>query len=199
MNEAHQACGGDEWRGMMRNVILPWAVGEIDLGDDVLEVGPGYGATTDVLCEKVGHITSVEIDEQLASMLTERFAQADNVEIVHGDGTALALSRRSVHGCRVLHDAAPRPDHRAAGSPVRGGRSRAQARRRARCQRQPGQRRAQGPPRGRHVQPGRSRLARRSPARGRVRARSRCGRIRTDGRLSRPGSSGLARRGSRPR
>ena len=73
----------------MRNVILPWAVGEIDLGDDVLEVGPGYGATTDVLCEKVGHITSVEIDEQLASMLTERFAQADNVEIVHGDGTAL--------------------------------------------------------------------------------------------------------------
>ena len=89
MNEAHQACGGDEWRGMMRNVILPWAVGEIDLGDDVLEVGPGYGATTDVLCEKVGHITSVEIDEQLVSMLTERFAQTENVEIVHGDGTAL--------------------------------------------------------------------------------------------------------------
>jgi hypothetical protein len=26
---------------------LPWALGDTDLGDDVLEVGPGYGATTD--------------------------------------------------------------------------------------------------------------------------------------------------------
>jgi len=89
MNEAHQACGGDEWRGMMRDVILPWAVGEVELGDDVLEVGPGYGATTDVLCERVGHLTSVEIDDELVAMLTERFAHTDNVEIVHGDATAL--------------------------------------------------------------------------------------------------------------
>ena len=76
MNEAHQACGGDEWRGMMRNVILPWAIGEVELGDDVIEVGPGYGATTDVFRESIAHITSVEIDEQLARMLTERFADA---------------------------------------------------------------------------------------------------------------------------
>ena len=34
---------------MIRDVILPWALGEVDLGNDVLEVGPGYGATTDVL------------------------------------------------------------------------------------------------------------------------------------------------------
>ena len=74
---------------MMRNVILPWAIGEVELGDDVIEVGPGYGATTDVLRESIAHITSVEIDEQLVAMLTERFADAQNVEIVHGDGTAL--------------------------------------------------------------------------------------------------------------
>jgi ubiquinone/menaquinone biosynthesis C-methylase UbiE len=73
----------------MRSSILPWALGEVDLGDDVLEVGPGYGATTDVLCEQVGHVTSVEIDEALVAMLTERFAHTRNVEIVHGDGTAL--------------------------------------------------------------------------------------------------------------
>ena len=74
----------------MRDVILPWAVGEVDLGDDVLEVGPGYGATTDVLQEKVGHLTSVEIDTALVTMLTDRFAHAQNVEIVHGDATDLA-------------------------------------------------------------------------------------------------------------
>jgi hypothetical protein len=40
MNEAHQHCGSDEWREMIREVILPWALGDTDLGDDVLEVGP---------------------------------------------------------------------------------------------------------------------------------------------------------------
>ena len=49
MNKAHEMCGSDEWRQAMRDVILPWALGETDLGDDVLEVGPGYGASTDVL------------------------------------------------------------------------------------------------------------------------------------------------------
>ena len=89
MNEAHEACGGDEWRAMMRDVILPWAMGEVDLGDDVIEVGPGYGATTDVLCERVPRLTSVEIDEVLAAMFTERFNAQENVEIVVGDATAL--------------------------------------------------------------------------------------------------------------
>ncbi len=73
----------------MRKFILPWAMAEADLGDDVLEVGPGYGATLDVLSEQCAHVTSVEIDEELVAMLEERFASAANVEIVHGDATAL--------------------------------------------------------------------------------------------------------------
>jgi SAM-dependent methyltransferase len=73
----------------MRDHILPWAIGEVDLGPDVIEVGPGYGATTDILCETVPRLTSVEIDEALASMLAERFAANKNVEIVVGDATAL--------------------------------------------------------------------------------------------------------------
>ncbi|MFI5507107.1 class I SAM-dependent methyltransferase [Mycobacterium sp. NPDC051804] len=89
MNEAHERCGSDEWRQMIREVILPWALGETDLGDDVLEIGPGYGATTDVLSETVPRLTSVEIDEQLATMLTDRFAAKPGVQIVRGDATAL--------------------------------------------------------------------------------------------------------------
>ena len=73
----------------MRDVILPWALGDVDLGDDVLEVGPGYGATTDVLCRAVPRLTSVEIDEKLAAMLTERFADVPTVKILVGDATAL--------------------------------------------------------------------------------------------------------------
>lgn len=58
----------------MRDVILPWALNGADLGDDVLEVGPGYGATTDVLSRAVPRLSSVEIDDELAAMLTDRFA-----------------------------------------------------------------------------------------------------------------------------
>lgn len=90
MNEAHAACGGDEWRGMMRHIV-PSAIGDVDLGEDVLEVGPGYGAATDVVSELVPLLTAVEIDEALATFLTDRFAALDHVRIVRGDATALEL------------------------------------------------------------------------------------------------------------
>lgn len=89
MNKAHEACGGNEWRALIRDVILPWAMGDVDLGDDVLEVGPGYGATTDVLCERVPMLTAVEIDEELATYLEDRFRPLEHVRIVRGDATAL--------------------------------------------------------------------------------------------------------------
>ena len=77
---------------MIREVILPWAIGEVDLGDDVLEVGPGYGATTDVLGASTARLTSVEIDDRLAAMLRTRFADTPTVEIVNGDATALTFT-----------------------------------------------------------------------------------------------------------
>ena len=89
MNKAHEACGSDEWRQAIREVILPWALGETDLGDNVLEVGPGYGATTDVLSQSVPRLTSIEIDDELAAMLTDRFADVPSVQIVNGDATSL--------------------------------------------------------------------------------------------------------------
>lgn len=94
MNEAHQLCGSDEWRAMIRDVILPRAIGDLDLGDDVLEVGPGYGATTDVLADAVPKLTAVEIDEELAAMLVDRYAARDHVEVVRGDATDLPFEDR---------------------------------------------------------------------------------------------------------
>jgi len=102
VNEAHKACGGDEWRAMVREHVLPWAIRDVDLGDDVLEVGPGYGATTDVLCESVPKLTAVEIDDELFAYLTDRFRARDNVEIVHGDGTALTFADGRFSGAACL-------------------------------------------------------------------------------------------------
>ena len=89
MNEQHKQCGSDEWRGLIRESILPWALDTVDLGDDVLEVGPGYGATTDVLGQSVSRLTAIEIDAELVAMLTDRFDGNEAVDIVHGDATAL--------------------------------------------------------------------------------------------------------------
>jgi SAM-dependent methyltransferase len=89
VNENHKQCGSDEWRALVRESILPWALDDVDLGDDVLEVGPGYGATTDVLAESVAKLTAVEIDEELTRMLSDRFAENRAVVIVRGDATAL--------------------------------------------------------------------------------------------------------------
>lgn len=98
MNEAHEKCGSDEWRQAMREVILPWALRDTDLGDDVLEVGPGYGATTDVLSQAVPKLTSVEVDSELAAMLRERFADVPSVDIVNADATALSYADGSFTG-----------------------------------------------------------------------------------------------------
>ncbi|MFG1929714.1 class I SAM-dependent methyltransferase [Mycobacterium sp. NPDC048908] len=98
MNKAHEACGSDEWRQAIREDILPWALGGTDLGDNVLEVGPGYGASTDVLSKTVPRLTAVEIDDELAAMLTGRFADVPSVQIVHGDATALEYPDDSFSG-----------------------------------------------------------------------------------------------------
>jgi SAM-dependent methyltransferase len=89
MNERHlQLCASAEWSDTVRNEILPWALHGRDLGDDVLEVGPGPGRTTDVLRHTTAHLTAVEVDLALAQALAERLV-GSNVDVVHADGTAL--------------------------------------------------------------------------------------------------------------
>jgi hypothetical protein len=50
MNWFHrQVCGSGRWRRRVKGELLPWALQGVELGDDVLEIGPGPGVTTDVL------------------------------------------------------------------------------------------------------------------------------------------------------
>ena len=91
VNDGHKwACSSDEWRQTVREQIIPWVVGGLDLGDDVIELGPGYGATTDVFHELLPRLTAVEIDAELAVDLLSRF-DGTNVEVVEGDATRLPL------------------------------------------------------------------------------------------------------------
>jgi SAM-dependent methyltransferase len=89
VNEKHlELCGGDEWAEAVERHIIPWTLEGIDLGDDVLEVGPGPGRTTDVLLRQAPVLTAAEVDAGLAARLTERLA-GSGVEVVHADATDL--------------------------------------------------------------------------------------------------------------
>ena len=89
MNERHlELCASEEWAETVREHMFPWAIGERNLGDDVIEVGPGPGRTTDLLRELTPRLTAVEVDPELASNLAARLA-GSNVEVVHADATAL--------------------------------------------------------------------------------------------------------------
>jgi SAM-dependent methyltransferase len=89
VNQKHlELCGSDEWAGLVKDSIIPWVLEGADLGDDVLEVGPGPGRTTDVLQHMAAQLTAVEVDPSLAEPLAARF-EGTHVEVVCADATDL--------------------------------------------------------------------------------------------------------------
>src|SRR6266545_5032992 len=98
MNRFHRwFCRTSIWKKALANEIIPWALKDVELGDDVLEVGPGPGMTTDILRERLPRLTSIEIDPRLASALRERL-QSTNVKVVEGDATAMPFEDGSFSG-----------------------------------------------------------------------------------------------------
>lgn len=89
MNTDHlELCGSEGWQEVLRDLILPYALAEARLGDDVLEVGPGPGMTTDLLRVDLARLTVVELDSDLAKALAARLA-GTNVEVIRADATAM--------------------------------------------------------------------------------------------------------------
>ena len=105
MNDEHlRLCASAEWAALVRAELLPWVLGDDDLGDAVLEIGAGPGLVTDLLVARAPHVTAVEIDDVLAAALRERMA--GRVEVVTADATALPLpdDRFSAAACfTMLH------------------------------------------------------------------------------------------------
>ena len=53
--------------------------------DFVLEIGPGIGTMTQLLCEQAGGVAAVEIDTNLIPILKDTLAEYDNVTIINED------------------------------------------------------------------------------------------------------------------
>jgi ubiquinone/menaquinone biosynthesis C-methylase UbiE len=106
MNENHaRVCTSPEWAQHIQTEILPALTRDVDLGKEMLEIGPGPGAATEWLRHKVARLTAVEIDPAAAALLTERYA-GTNVEVLTGSATELAYpdqSFDSVGSFTMLH------------------------------------------------------------------------------------------------
>jgi SAM-dependent methyltransferase len=90
MNLCHRlCCSSNRYFKVVEDALLPWALADVDLGDNVLEIGPGYGANIRVLIDKAPHYTAVEIDQPMANRLQGRYG--DRARIIHGDGTDTGL------------------------------------------------------------------------------------------------------------
>lgn len=100
MNWLHrQVCRSARWRHRIKRLV-PWALQGVDLGDDVLEVGPGPGVTTDLLRGLIRRLTALEVDAAAASALQQRLDGSGvrvtaTVRICHPQTARSQGSRRS--------------------------------------------------------------------------------------------------------
>ena len=69
-------------RNVARRIV---SAASLEPGEHVLEVGPGRGALTRLLLDAASRVVAVEIDENLAGALSERFGDEPNFELVIQD------------------------------------------------------------------------------------------------------------------
>lgn len=95
MNRIHRwLCRSALWRKALEQTLFPWALEGIDLGNNVLEIGPGPGLTTDLLRQRVQRMTALEIDPRLADALKHRL-EGTNVCVTEGDATKMPFNNGS--------------------------------------------------------------------------------------------------------
>jgi len=111
MNAVHRRlCRSDGWATRMRTEVLPWAMRNVPLDGQVLELGPGYGITSRWLLEQGARLTAVEVDRALADDL--RAQLGDRVDVREGDGAALPLADASFDAvvCFTMLHHVPSPE-----------------------------------------------------------------------------------------
>ncbi len=97
MNRLHHwLCRSARWRRTIEQRV-PWVLADAELGQNVLELGPGPGLTTDLLRLMARRITAIEIDSRLAASLSSRLC-GSNVAVVTGDATAMPFSDAQFSG-----------------------------------------------------------------------------------------------------
>lgn len=75
---------GQHWLTDFATLSAICDAAELTDDDTVLEIGPGVGTLTELLCERAGRVVAVEFDDRLAAELPRRVPES-NLEVVHRD------------------------------------------------------------------------------------------------------------------
>lgn len=106
MNEQHNTlCRSPEWATELQDEVIAPLVSGLALGEEMLELGPGPGASTDWLRQRVARLVALEVDPDAAALLRAKY-DATNVEVVVGDCTRIPFpdsSFDSVASFTMLH------------------------------------------------------------------------------------------------
>lgn len=87
MNENHAVlCASDEWAEFLETEVLAPLAATVELGGELLELGPGPGASTRWLRQRVDRLVALELDPVAAARLADEFA-GTNVTVEVGDCT----------------------------------------------------------------------------------------------------------------
>ena len=109
VNENHtQLCPSPRWAQHIQEEVLPYLANICELGEYVLELGPGPGAATRWLSAHVRQLVAVEADDDAAETLAKRYV-GTNVEVLQGDARRLAFASDtfdSVASFTMLHHVA---------------------------------------------------------------------------------------------
>jgi len=93
MNRVHNlVCSSGWWARRAEHELVPFGVAGVTPGEDVLEIGPGFGATTRVLAPKVPRLTVLELDPGYCERLRRELGNGGGppaVTVIQGDATAL--------------------------------------------------------------------------------------------------------------
>jgi SAM-dependent methyltransferase len=111
VNEGHRIhLASPAWRAYLETELLPWVLGDLEIGGVVLEVGPGPGLTTELLSSRAEEVVAVEVDAEMAGSLAARLA-GTNVDVVCGDAasTDLATDRFDLAFCLSMLHHVPSP------------------------------------------------------------------------------------------
>jgi SAM-dependent methyltransferase len=105
VNENHALCSTAEWAEFMESEVLEPVTAGLDLGDEMLEIGPGPGAATRWLRHRVKRLVALELDPDAAPRLAAELA-GTNVTVQVGDATRVPFEGASFDsvGCfTMLH------------------------------------------------------------------------------------------------
>jgi SAM-dependent methyltransferase len=97
VNTVHDLiCSSRWWSGKVDAKLLPWGLRDVDPGDEVLEFGPGFGATSRVLARRDWHLSVLELERNYCERLRRELAP--EVEVIQGDATEMPFADDSFSG-----------------------------------------------------------------------------------------------------